>query len=79
MTAGPQSWLPTVIGRVAQAPAVVRVVVAQVQGSTPREPGAYMLVDAAGLTGTVGGGRLEWRPWRRHGRCWRGACARRNS
>ncbi len=60
MTAGPQSWLPTVIGRLAQAPAVVRVVVAQVQGSTPREPGAYMLVDAAGLTGTVGGGRLEW-------------------
>jgi xanthine dehydrogenase accessory factor len=39
---------------------VVRVVVAQVQGSTPREPGAYMLVDAARLTGTIGGGRLEW-------------------
>jgi xanthine dehydrogenase accessory factor len=39
---------------------VVRVVVAEVQGSTPREPGACMLVDAAGLTGTIGGGRLEW-------------------
>ncbi len=60
MTVGPQSWLPTVIARLAQVPAVVRVVVAQVQGSTPREPGAYMLIDARGLTGTIGGGRLEW-------------------
>jgi xanthine dehydrogenase accessory factor len=58
--AGPHSWLPTVIERLARVPAVVRVVVAQVQGSTPREAGAYMLVDAAGLTGTIGGGRLEW-------------------
>jgi xanthine dehydrogenase accessory factor len=60
VSAGPHSWLPTVIEKLAQVPAVVRVVVAQVQGSTPREPGAYMLVDAAGLTGTIGGGRLEW-------------------
>ncbi|HTC44064.1 MAG TPA: xanthine dehydrogenase accessory protein XdhC [Steroidobacteraceae bacterium] len=60
MTPGPQAWLPTVIERLAQVPAVVRIVVAQVQGSTPREPGAYMLVDAAGHTGTIGGGRLEW-------------------
>jgi xanthine dehydrogenase accessory factor len=60
MTPGPQSWLPTVIARLAQVPAVVRVVIAQVQGSTPREPGAYMLVDSQSLTGTIGGGRLEW-------------------
>jgi xanthine dehydrogenase accessory factor len=60
LSAGPHSWLPTVIERLAQVPAVVRVVVAQVQGSTPREPGAYMLVDTARLTGTIGGGRLEW-------------------
>jgi xanthine dehydrogenase accessory factor len=60
VTAGPRAWVPTVIDRLTRAPAVVRVVVAQVQGSTPREPGAYMLVDAAGLTGTIGGGRLEW-------------------
>jgi xanthine dehydrogenase accessory factor len=60
VSAGPHSWLPAVIERLAQVPAVVRVVVAQVQGSTPREPGAYMLVDAACLTGTIGGGRLEW-------------------
>jgi xanthine dehydrogenase accessory factor len=60
MTAGPHAWLLSVIARLAQAPAVVRIVVAQVQGSTPREPGAYMLLDAAGVTGTIGGGRLEW-------------------
>jgi xanthine dehydrogenase accessory factor len=60
MTTGPQAWLPLVIERLMRVPAVVRVVVAQVQGSTPREPGAYMLVDAAEQTGTVGGGRLEW-------------------
>jgi xanthine dehydrogenase accessory factor len=60
MTPGPQAWLPSAIERLAQVPAVVRIVVAQVQGSTPREPGAYMLLDAAGVTGTIGGGRLEW-------------------
>jgi len=60
MSCGPHSWLPSVIERLAEAPAVVRIVVAQVQGSTPREPGAYMLLDAAGVTGTIGGGRLEW-------------------
>jgi xanthine dehydrogenase accessory factor len=60
VSAGPHGWLPTVIERLAQVPAVVRVVVAQVQGSTPREPGAYMLLDAASVTGTIGGGRLEW-------------------
>jgi xanthine dehydrogenase accessory factor len=60
MTPGPHAWLPSVIERLAQVPAVVRIVVAQVQGSTPREPGAYMLLDAAGVTGTIGGGRLEW-------------------
>ena len=60
MRPGPQAWLPGVIERLAQVPAVVRIVVAQVQGSTPREPGAYMLLDAAGVSGTIGGGRLEW-------------------
>src|SRR6202034_882806 len=58
--AGPQAWLPSVAERLLQVPAVVRVVVAQVQGSTPREPGAYMLVDTQSLSGTIGGGRLEW-------------------
>ncbi|MDM4766203.1 xanthine dehydrogenase accessory protein XdhC [Pelomonas sp. SE-A7] len=41
--------------------AVVLVTVHEVQGSGPREVGAWMAVTAAGLcAGTVGGGRLEF-------------------
>ncbi|WP_045391150.1 xanthine dehydrogenase accessory protein XdhC [Falsirhodobacter sp. alg1] len=39
---------------------VVRVVVAKVEGSSPREIGAAMLVWATGTEGTIGGGALEW-------------------
>ncbi len=39
---------------------VVRVVVAEVQGSAPREVGAAMLVWPDGQSGTVGGGALEF-------------------
>jgi xanthine dehydrogenase accessory factor len=35
------------------------VSVERAQGSTPREAGAFMLVSAAGIFGTIGGGRLE--------------------
>lgn len=39
----------------------VRITVAEARGSTPREAGAAMLVDADGrFTGTIGGGTLEW-------------------
>jgi len=41
-------------------PAVVRVLIAAVRGSSPREPGACMLVSRAGIQGTIGGGNLEW-------------------
>ena len=40
--------------------AVVRVLVAEVRGSSPREPGACMLLSRAGSHGTIGGGNLEW-------------------
>ena len=40
---------------------VARVVVAQTQGSTPREAGAAMVVWADGAEGTIGGGELERR------------------
>ncbi|TFW18474.1 xanthine dehydrogenase accessory protein XdhC [Massilia arenosa] len=43
---------------VAAGPAVL-VTVAAVEGSGPREPGAKMLVGAAQLYGTIGGGHLE--------------------
>lgn len=39
---------------------VARVVVAEARGSAPREAGAAMLVWAAGQSGTIGGGALEW-------------------
>lgn len=39
---------------------VVRVVIAAVQGSSPREVGAAMLVWQGGTEGTIGGGALEW-------------------
>lgn len=40
--------------------AVVRVVVAEVAGSAPREAGAAMVVWAGGQVGTIGGGALEY-------------------
>lgn len=39
---------------------VVRVVVAEVKGSAPREVGAAILVWAGGQEGTIGGGTLEY-------------------
>jgi len=43
---------------------VIRVVIAEVAGSAPRDPGAAMLVwaegQSAGQSGTIGGGALEW-------------------
>jgi xanthine dehydrogenase accessory factor len=42
----------------------IRVTVAAVQGSAPREEGAEMLVRADGITGTIGGGALEWEAMR---------------
>lgn len=41
--------------------AVARVVIAALQGSSPREVGAAMLVWATGQSGTIGGGALEHR------------------
>jgi xanthine dehydrogenase accessory factor len=38
----------------------IRVTVAGVQGSAPREEGAAMLVRGDGIEGTIGGGALEW-------------------
>jgi xanthine dehydrogenase accessory factor len=41
-------------------PVVIRVLVAQMRGSAPREPGACMLVTGDATEGTIGGGNLEW-------------------
>lgn len=53
------SLLSELITHLNTAPAVLVEVVA-VQGSVPREAGAWMAVTAAGQIGTVGGGHLEW-------------------
>lgn len=39
----------------------ILVTVTDVWGSAPREAGAWMLVTADGIEGTIGGGNLEWR------------------
>lgn len=51
------SWLESLRNRTGDA---FLVTVMHVRGSAPREPGAKMLVDAEGLTGTIGGGELEY-------------------
>jgi xanthine dehydrogenase accessory factor len=53
------SPLAKLLAHLDTAPAVL-VEVAAVQGSVPREPGAWMAVLADGQIGTVGGGHLEW-------------------
>lgn len=40
---------------------VAMVTIVEVKGSAPREAGVRMLVTAADLVGTIGGGHLEWR------------------
>ncbi|TIW18546.1 MAG: xanthine dehydrogenase accessory protein XdhC, partial [Mesorhizobium sp.] len=39
---------------------VALVEVAVTKGSTPREAGAFMLVSASAIFGTIGGGQLEY-------------------
>src|ERR1700761_3848285 len=56
----PRDWLPTLIELLDREPVVVRIVVAEVRGSTPREPGAFMLVGRDSVAGSIGGGQLEW-------------------
>ena len=52
-----QTWLSALLEQ--QSPAIL-VTVARAEGSVPREAGAKMLVGAAGLFDTIGGGHLEY-------------------
>ncbi len=54
-------WLEALRNRPAAAGDAILVTVLSVRGSAPREPGAKMLVDREGITGTIGGGVLEHR------------------
>lgn len=55
-----RDWPTAVIRSLQTNEAVVRVVVASVRGSSPREVGASMLVERDRVLGTIGGGQLEW-------------------
>ena len=56
----PRDWIPTLVRLLERQPLVARVVVTEARGSTPREPGAFMLVGHHCVEGSIGGGRLEW-------------------
>ena len=51
--------LDELLARLAQEDAML-VSIDATQGSAPRETGTWMAVWADGLTGTIGGGQLEW-------------------
>jgi xanthine dehydrogenase accessory factor len=52
---------PTIERFIAEQGAAVLVTLADTQGSSPREPGARMVVRPdGGFSGTIGGGALEW-------------------
>ena len=51
----------TLLAHLNRATPCVWVVVAAAQGSTPREAGAGMAVTRDQLSGTIGGGHLEWK------------------
>jgi xanthine dehydrogenase accessory factor len=57
----PGGWLDAAIELLAVEAAVVRVTVASLRGSGPREPGASLVVSRGALRGTIGGGALEFR------------------
>jgi len=55
-----RDWPEALISALQREPVIVRIVLAAVRGSAPREPGAGMLVGRGAFEGTIGGGQLEW-------------------
>jgi xanthine dehydrogenase accessory factor len=53
------SWIDAAV-RTAEEGPVVRAVVIEAKGSTPREVGAWMLIARDWIDGTIGGGALEY-------------------
>ncbi len=54
-------WLGALQRLLAAGQPAVRVVIASVRGSAPRDPGTAMLVSADAVHGTIGGGHLEFK------------------
>jgi xanthine dehydrogenase accessory factor len=55
-----RDWPRAALQALEREPAVVRIVVTGVLGSTPRDAGVCMLVGEHRFEGTIGGGQLEW-------------------
>lgn len=55
-----KTWV-TILKSVEKHGTAVMVTVARVEGSSPREEGARMIVTPEGFHGTIGGGTLEWK------------------
>lgn len=55
-----RDWPVSVIRCLQTNDSIVRVVIASVRGSSPREVGTSMLVERERILGTIGGGQLEW-------------------
>ena len=53
-------WLETLARLLRNGTPAILVIVARVEGSGPREPGARMIVTDDDLYGTIGGGQLEF-------------------
>ena len=54
-------WLAELDHLLADGQDVIRIVVVATKGSVPREAGATMLIHAHGVSGTLGGGQLEFK------------------
>jgi xanthine dehydrogenase accessory factor len=55
-----RDWPRSLLRALEREPAVVRILITNVLGSAPREPGVCMLVGQEQFEGTIGGGQLEW-------------------
>jgi xanthine dehydrogenase accessory factor len=55
-----RAWVPELMRALQRETVIVRIVLATVRGSAPREAGVGMLVTPSRIAGTIGGGRLEW-------------------
>jgi xanthine dehydrogenase accessory factor len=59
-----RDWPGIALRLLQREPAAVRIVMAHVKGSAPREAGVCMLVGREAVHGTIGGGQLEWQALR---------------
>ena len=57
--AGPIDWVSSALDRISANDSAVLVMIIEDAGSTPRDAGAWILVDREATLGTLGGGQLE--------------------